>query len=383
MRANTHATGSVKVKLGFVSLNPAIPVDFHDVFSELVKRSRPSLVSAPPTEGVGTVRSHNATLYLEDDRLYHRNVFTTDSSHLFRREGSIVKLQTSGPSPIPAHLDLPASVSGDLGSPPTPMPAGMSKTPVPPSTANPFRRASSSVASSSATASTASTSTPSTSSATTPSSSNLDVGAASTGKKKRFGKNLTHGEYHFDIVGIVMLEIHGADDLPRLKNMTRTGWDMDPFVVISFGKKVFRTRVIRHSLNPVGDEKLLFHVRRYETALKVQLSILDWDKYSSNDHVGDLIEGAPQPDPNTGLYATIGAEGHPMKEYKLPLAPEKDVAREARHKPVITVNHMLPCVSNSGVKYIGQYDNDDTRAISHLELTSMLDSLGSTLSRSM
>ncbi|KAF9488064.1 hypothetical protein BDN71DRAFT_1540749 [Pleurotus eryngii] len=48
MRANTHATGSVKVKLGFVSLNPAIPVDFHDVFSELVKRSRPSLVSAPP-----------------------------------------------------------------------------------------------------------------------------------------------------------------------------------------------------------------------------------------------------------------------------------------------------------------------------------------------
>ncbi|KDQ25151.1 hypothetical protein PLEOSDRAFT_1024674, partial [Pleurotus ostreatus PC15] len=47
-RANTHATGSVKVKLGFVSPNPAIPVDFHDVFSELVKRSRPSLVSAPP-----------------------------------------------------------------------------------------------------------------------------------------------------------------------------------------------------------------------------------------------------------------------------------------------------------------------------------------------
>ena len=30
--------------------------------------------------------------------------------------------------------------------------------------------------------------------------------------------------------------------------MTRTVWDMDPFVVVSFGK-VFRTRVIRHSLN--------------------------------------------------------------------------------------------------------------------------------------
>ena len=62
---------------------------------------------------------------------------------------------------------------------------------------------------------------------------------------------------------------------------------MDPFVVISFGKKVFRTRVIRHSLNPVWDEKLLFHVRRYETSFKIQLTVLDWDKLSSNDYVGE------------------------------------------------------------------------------------------------
>lgn len=61
------------------------------------------------------------------------------------------------------------------------------------------------------------------------------------------------------------------------RSVTRTGWDIDPFVVISFGKKVFRTRVIRHSLNPVWDKKLLSQVRQYETAFKVQLSILDWD----------------------------------------------------------------------------------------------------------
>ncbi|KAG5222263.1 hypothetical protein IMY05_C3108000900 [Salix suchowensis] len=78
------------------------------------------------------------------------------------------------------------------------------------------------VNSSSLTASTPSTSTPSTPSATTPPSLKLDVGAASTvKKKKRFRKKKTHGEYHFgatkDIVGIVM-EIHGADDPPKLKN---------------------------------------------------------------------------------------------------------------------------------------------------------------------
>jgi phosphatidylserine decarboxylase len=90
--------------------------------------------------------------------------------------------------------------------------------------------------------------------------------------------------------------------------VTRTGWDMDPFVVVSFGKRVFRTRAIRHSLDPVWDEKLLFHVRKYEKSFRVQLTVLDWDKLSSDDHVGDaaidvteLAENVPKKDPNTGL----------------------------------------------------------------------------------
>lgn len=60
----------------------------------------------------------------------------------------------------------------------------------------------------------------------------------------------------------------------------RLTFDMDPFVVISFGKKVFRTRVIRHHLNPTWDEKMIFHVKRNETSYTVQFSVLDWDKVS-------------------------------------------------------------------------------------------------------
>ena len=81
---------------------------------------------------------------------------------------------------------------------------------------------------------------------------------------------------------------------------------MDPFVVISFGKKVFRTRVIRHSLNPQWDEKMLFHVRRYETSFKLELTVLHWDKLSSNDHVGEasfdverLLANTPKKDKQT------------------------------------------------------------------------------------
>ena len=127
--------------------------------------------------------------------------------------------------------------------------------------------------------------------------------------------------------------------------MTRTGWDMDPFVVISFGKKVFRTRVIRHSLNPNWDEKLLFHVRRYENTFQVQLTVLDWDKLSSNDHVGDasfpvseLFANAPKKDPTTGLYPqdNDGTQDN-MKEFQLPLQTDKQMPWESKHNPVLTV----------------------------------------------
>ena len=125
---------------------------------------------------------------------------------------------------------------------------------------------------------------------------------------------------------------------------------MDPFVVISFGKKVFRTRVIRHSLNPNWDEKLLFHVRRYESTFQVNMTVLDWDKLSSNDHVGDssfnvaeLLEDAPQQDPTTGLYADDADGSHPMREFKLPLATGKEMPWEAKHHPILTFRLVMLC----------------------------------------
>jgi hypothetical protein len=89
---------------------------------------------------------------------------------------------------------------------------------------------------------------------------------------------------------------------------------MDPFVVVSCGRKVFRTRVIRHNLNPTWDEKLFFHVRRTEAQWVVAFGVYDWDKLSANDHVGDvsvpleqLLGTTIQPD-ERGLYP-VDAEG--------------------------------------------------------------------------
>ena len=48
-RVSTESKGSVKVKLGFVRpQNAQLLMDFPDIYAEIVNRSRPSIVSAPP-----------------------------------------------------------------------------------------------------------------------------------------------------------------------------------------------------------------------------------------------------------------------------------------------------------------------------------------------
>ena len=113
-------------------------------------------------------------------------------------------------------------------------------------------------------------------------------------------------------------------------------------MVVSFSRKVFRTRVIRHNLNPTWDEKLLFHVHRFETEYKIQLTLLDWDKLSGNDHIADawinvseLIALAPKPDPETGLYPDPH-EDTDMKSYTIPLEVDKEAIGEGKHHPTIT-----------------------------------------------
>ena len=85
---------------------------------------------------------------------------------------------------------------------------------------------------------------------------------------------------------------------------------MDPFVVASLGRKTYRTRVIRHNLNPVFDEKMIFQVMRHEQNYSMSFSVVDRDKLSGNDFVGtanfplsNITSIGPEADADTGLYS--------------------------------------------------------------------------------
>lgn len=149
-------------------------------------------------------------------------------------------------------------------------------------------------------------------------------------KLARLRRKATQRAYEFrtsDLLdGVLFLEISRITDLPPESNgeqvwyacsnlvltmriVTRTSFDMDPFVVASLGKKTYKTKISRHNLNPVYDEKMLFHVMRHEVKYSLNFTVIDRDKLSGNDYVGScdfaveqVTALAPEADPATGLY---------------------------------------------------------------------------------
>ena len=115
---------------------------------------------------------------------------------------------------------------------------------------------------------------------------------------------------------------------------TRTSFDMDPFVVASLGRKTFRTKIIRHNLNPIYNEKMVFQVMRHEQQYSMSFSVVDRDKLSGNDFVGEAdfpistwIQNAPDADAQTGLYPLKEPVAEPIatpslnkSRFRLPLS---------------------------------------------------------------
>jgi phosphatidylserine decarboxylase len=121
---------------------------------------------------------------------------------------------------------------------------------------------------------------------------------------------------------------------------------MDPFCVVSFSRKIFHTRVLRHTVDPVWDEQLLLHVRSTEVGYTIAFNIHDWDTFSANDYIANaslavasLLDGAPKRDPETGLYPPQGPSDTTLKDIKLPLQVSGNLGLmwRLKHNPTLTI----------------------------------------------
>lgn len=91
---------------------------------------------------------------------------------------------------------------------------------------------------------------------------------------------------------------------------------------------------MRHNLNPVFHEKMVFQLLNHETSYTLAFSVMDRDNVTGNDFVAStnipvmkLVEAAPEADPVTGLYnmpPPVGlSSAPPIKEkgrFKIPLS---------------------------------------------------------------
>ena len=158
-----------------------------------------------------------------------------------------------------------------------------------------------------------------------------------------------------DHAGIVTLLIGDARNLPKWptgkllvpcnvpsplnrSQVIRMGWDMDPYVQVTIGEEVKRTQVIMHSLNPVWDKQLVFHVRESDLSLPILLSVYDWDIFSFHNHVGDIkifISELVIPSRKGGSTESYPYDIFAMREFYT-VALDMNKKREYKHRPTIT-----------------------------------------------
>ncbi|KAK9763249.1 phosphatidylserine decarboxylase [Basidiobolus ranarum] len=151
---------------------------------------------------------------------------------------------------------------------------------------------------------------------------------------------------------------------------------MDPFVVTTHGRETFKTRFLRHTLNPTWNERLCFHIRRSYLNHVVKFSIYDHDKFSNNDFIGSYTMTVQELLSLKGQ--TISGQNMVMVEKTVPLVLAKEKWRES-FKSNLTIRTCFKTTeelrSVFWMALIKQHDSDENGSINHFEILAMLEYL--------
>ena len=184
--------------------------------------------------------------------------------------------------------------------------------------------------------------------------------------------NTEYGE----ILGLLNLEIVAAQRLPKEKRLLRSsGYAVNPFVTISFGKKSFKTKVKRNTANPIWKEKLAFSVRMTEMNYQVMFSVYDYENLGYNSCLATA---------NIRTSHFIRAPEQTLK-LAIPLNLTKNHVDIQEESCLLVKGSFLPYEKvrkNFWTKLLKAFDLNHNGFLCKLEFETMLESLGSTLSES-
>lgn len=148
-------------------------------------------------------------------------------------------------------------------------------------------------------------------------------------------------------LGVVFMEIQNITNLPTLKSrLSRRKYDMDPFVITTFGRRVFKTSSKNHTLNPYFNESIAFEIFPNETQFSFHFKVMDKDSISYHDEIAeydlpwfDVLRQIKQDNldgrqdwsefhiPLEILYRQE-IESHPMLKIKVRYSPYKTLKRD-------------------------------------------------------
>uniref|UniRef100_A0A0E0DQX3 C2 domain-containing protein n=1 Tax=Oryza meridionalis TaxID=40149 RepID=A0A0E0DQX3_9ORYZ len=84
-----------------------------------------------------------------------------------------------------------------------------------------------------------------------------------------------------EFVGLIKVDIRRGTNLA-----VRDVMSSDPYVMLNLGHQTMKTKVIKNTLNPVWNERLMLSIPHPVPPLKLQ--VFDKDTFSSDDRMGDV-----------------------------------------------------------------------------------------------